>query len=123
MKRLAQFAAFLVIALLAMQPALAATPCLSGAAAPCQPGCPMSMSSMGADCPMAAAVCLGSCCTVATPQAVANLAPPEPLAIPAGVALVNPLALQAPASLSRAACCAAPFASPPLYLLNQVFRI
>lgn len=123
MKRLAPYAALLVNALLAVQPALAATVCSSAAPVPCAPGCPMSMGSTAPDCPMTSGACPSGCCAVAVPQAVAPLALPERLTTPAHAALLHTLPLLAATSPRRAVRSAAPFVSPPLYLLHQVFRI
>ena len=128
MKRLAQFAALLGMALLALQPALAALPCAVGAPAPCAPGCPMTMSDMGADCPMPASMvagaCPGSCCTMRATQPVGQLALlPRPTGASHATPVSRELTPQEATADPGIARSADPFVSPPLYLLHRVFRI
>jgi hypothetical protein len=129
MKRRIQFAAFLVIALLAVQPALAVLPCVQGAPVACTPGCPMAMSGMGPDCQMtgntATGNCPQNCCSQALPRVLAPLEAPKQLHLSM---LVSPSALSfavpaAELSLAVPAPIDARAASPPPYLLNRVFRI
>jgi hypothetical protein len=128
MKRRIQFAAILLTGLLAVQPALAALPCVQGTPATCVPGCPM-MSSMGADCHMsgmtAAGNCPQNCCSQSLPQAFAFVATPIELHLSA---IASPVALPfaLPAAELRFTVRSpidARAASPPPYLLNHVFRI
>lgn len=126
MKRLAQCGVLLVTAMLAVQPVLAELPCV--AAPSCAPNCPMS--AMGGDCPMeqsfATNGCPANCCTHVTPQAVVQPATPErlrPVAF-AAQTLSAPHAFASGQPANAAQADAAAFsASPPLYLLNRVFRI
>jgi hypothetical protein len=129
MKRRIQFAAVLVIGLLAVQPALAVLPCVQGAPVACLPGCPMTMSGMGSDCQMTGKTSTGNCpqncCSQALPRVLAPLAAPKQLhfsvlASPSALSFALPaaeLSLAVPAPIDARA------ASPPQYLLNQVFRI
>jgi hypothetical protein len=128
MKRRIQFAAVLLIGLLAVQPALAALPCVQGTPAACVSGCPM-MSSMGTDCHMngmtAAGNCPKSCCSRSLPQAFAFVATPiehhlSALTAPSALVFASSAAevrvtVRLPIDVRAA--------SPPTYLLNQVFRI
>jgi hypothetical protein len=129
MKRRIQLAAILLIGLLVVQPALAALPCIQGAPAACVPGCPMTMSGMGSDCHMtgqtATGNCPQSCCSRSLPQAFAFVATPKELNLSA---LASPVAVsfvEAAADLRFTVRLPidARAASPPAYLLNQVFRI
>jgi hypothetical protein len=129
MKRRIQFAAILLVGLLAVQPALAALPCVQGTPAACVPGCPMIMSTMGPDCHMngmtAAGSCSQSCCPESLPQVFAFVATPKELNVSA---LASPVALAfaLPAAELRFTVqlpIDALTASPPPYLLNRVFRI
>jgi hypothetical protein len=133
MKQLIQFVSVSVIALLAVQPAHAGVPCVLGAPVACVPGCPMVMSGMAPDCPMngpatsqmTAADCPQNCCAHALPPAVIPLAASGKLK-PAAPALFHLLQAALPVSGSALALGAptdAQFASPPRYILNQVFRI
>jgi hypothetical protein len=127
MKRIAQFAAVLAIALLIAQPVVAGATCLFGPAAACISGCPMA--GMGPDCPMGgqtlATSCPMDCCSHAALQAS------EPLAAPSKVRVVaQPIALAEPFQNSIANPKAAAreiieiqSVSPPRYILNKVFRI
>ena len=133
MKRLIQFVAASVIALLAVQPALAGVPCTHGVPVACAPGCPMAMSNMAPDCPMNGTVanqmtatdCPQNCCTHALLQPV-NLwpasvklkfaAPTPAIALPAAISTLE-LASGFNGSIQVRS------ASPPLRILLHVFRI
>lgn len=128
MKRLAQFGVLLVAAILAAQPVLAELSCTARRATSCVPNCPMS--AMAGDCPMehsqAINRCPGNCCTRVVPQAIIQPAAPERLRPVALMASGLPaLYAFAPRSMASAAHAHASglSASPPLYLLNRVFRI
>jgi hypothetical protein len=129
-RRLTQFVAILVVVCFAaVQPAMGGLSCAARMHAACAPGCPMTMSGMGADCPMASQMaansCAQNCCAQAQPQAVV---------LPAAVKELHLAVLASPAAFSAETCASGPdFArraavaaesdTPPLYLLNQVFRI
>lgn len=132
MKRLLQFAALALVALLAAQPALAGTSCNMGEPdkAPCAPGCGMQMSEMGADCQMhqqaVGPFCDQTCCRDGLPAGLAQLAGGDKqrpqradlsyLVSPVGMANEG-TASKAPPPLPLAST------SPPRYILFQVFRI
>ena len=129
MRRRVQFVAVLVIALLALQPILAGVPCAFGMSETCAAGCPMAMNGMGPDCPMTGrmttADCPSDCCTHTLPQAAMFPATPGrvKLAVPAHSAVLPEIVFtpgQAPAPQAQIE---ARIASPPRYILNQVFRI
>ena len=92
MKRGFQFAAVAVVLLLAVQPAMAGVACATSGMA--RAACPMGMSEMGADCPMAHGLvtdCSQDCCNHSAPKAmVLPAAPAKPMATaawgPAGYA-------------------------------------
>lgn len=123
MKRLLQTVAVLVASVLAVQPALAALACSA------ESRCPMAMSEMGPDCPMAhsleAANCSPDCCdhsTLGASQSWVTLSRPKNHAVDpapaAGIVVFSTPAvgrgiLPDPATQS----------SPPRYILHQVFRI
>lgn len=131
MKRLFQFVAVAVVALLAAQPALAALPCNMGApvCGPCAHCCGKTMSHMGMACQMphmiAGVGCDQNCCHDALPRAVAQLtAGSKPkvgrteylAAMPQVVAGVDLAFVAAPPGKAAAA-------APARYILFQVFRI
>jgi hypothetical protein len=126
MKRAFQFAAMLMVELLAVQPALAAATCATGGVA--RAACPMGMSEMGAECPMmqgVAAECTQDCCNHSVPKAmVLPAAPAKPNLLAAGAA-VSPVFQVEPAAISQSSWqpAVAASSSPPLHLLNRVFRI
>lgn len=126
MKRVFQFAAMVVVLLLAAQPALAGVACATGGMA--RAACPMGMSEMGSDCPMAyglAADCTRDCCDRTTTKAVVlPAAPIKPRTLVASAVVST--AVEPPISAVLRADWLAPMAvssSPPHYLLNRVFRI
>jgi len=131
MKRFIQFAAFIAVALLAAQPALAGLPCEMGTSASghCAPCCHKAMSRMGMDCPMhhqvTASGCGQSCCHDALPLGVAELAAGvKPKAGRTDFFAVAPQI----ASEANAPFVAAPpgntcARAPARYILFQVFRI
>ena len=122
MRRGLQFVGLLVIGLLAAGPAFAGLHCVMSAADVAS-ACPMDMSNMGSDCPMPrmdVLTCVSDCCAQQAPavtakQLVAEKAPPVaamPL-LTATVKLVwDGAALRVPETNS-----------PPVYVLNRVFRI
>jgi len=129
MKRIAQFAAVLAIALFVAQPALAGSICIFGQSATCVTGCPMAMDNMGPDCPMASGMvasgCSMDCCPGAAMQASEPLAAANKwrtavqtlaLADASEISAANPVAV-GPISVKFRGV------SPPRYILNQVFRI
>ncbi len=128
MKRLAQFAAALVIGLLAGQPVAEALGCSRHMCA-MPSACPMEMSVMPPDCPMAKPMpsveCFPSCCGHALPQpASVNSAPMEPVKVQA---VLLPAAILTEPSVETAAAVVQPVpivsSSPPRFLLNRAFRI
>ena len=129
MKRIVQFAAILAIALLLVQPALAASACLFGPAVACVTGCPMAMGGMRPNCPMSsqmvASSCPMDCCShsasqatepVATADKMRAVAQPLTLAEFAVIPISNPALAAREINEIRGV-------SPPLTILNQVFRI
>jgi hypothetical protein len=119
----------LAIAFFAAQPVLAAIACAPAQPAAGVPECPMAMDGMGADCPMAglasANECSPNCCTRVFPQALAPFVTSEKLRLALSIAFIA-----LPVAPATAKASAASFtrietrsASPPLYILNQVFRI
>ena len=141
MKKLLQIVAFLVVALLVAQPALAGLPC-SAAIAPaagCMPGCgmatmqahmsQMSSGQMSTDCPMAPAVssdgCQQNCCHAALLQSFAQPATGAKSAT-AGTEQFVPAA-QTLSIASQAVLLSQQTepgsSAPPLRILFQVFRI
>lgn len=126
MKRAFQFAAVAVVLLLAVQPALAGVACETSGMT--RAACPMGMSEMGVDCPMAhgmMADCGQNCCEHATSTAVvlpAALAKPRLLAAGSAVSVAVELhvAVAPRPDWLPAMTTTSP---PPRYLLNCVFRI
>lgn len=129
MKRLAYFVCLLVIALPALQLAVFGLPCVFGPTAACVPGCPMQMSGMSPDCPMAVrtlhANCERNCCSHPRLQTIGPLAASDKLRLvalapstiePAQASVPDPIFLAQTGIEIRSA-------SPPIYILNQVFRI
>ena len=125
MKRGLQFVAVLIVSFLAGAPVLAGLACAAQPVAGSD--CPMDMSNMANDCPMSHASvreCPLDCCarsqSVVVAQDVVFLKQRhvvEPLAVPGGVADGARREL-AVADLSVRA-----MSSPPVYILNRVFRI
>jgi hypothetical protein len=131
MKRILQFVAVVVIALLAAQPALAGMSCEMGTPASmhCAPCCHKAMSRLGMSCPMhhkvAASDCDQNCCHNALPQGVALLAAGvKPKAGSAEFIAVAPrLVTNADAAFVGAPPGNTVAAVPARYILFQVFRI
>lgn len=126
MKRLGQFGVLLVAAILVAQPVLAEVPCAAGAATACSAKCPMIAT--GGECPMGQSMapeCANDCCTQVVPQAVVQPASPEKLRAYAAPAAVTAPRILISGVAANAALTATPgiFESPPIYLLNRVFRI
>lgn len=126
MKRGFQFAAVAVVLLLAVQPALAGVACATSGMA--RATCPMGMSEMGADCPMAhglTAGCTQDCCNDTAPKPVLLPAVPvKPRLLGASIA-ISPvveldIAVAAQPDWLPSLATASP---PPRYLLHCVFRI
>lgn len=127
MKRIIQFVAVMVIAVLALSPAAEGLACLTHMAGRAS-ACPMGMGELGPDCQMARDVATGcdtDCCNhPAPPIAAAWAATTKPKGV-AAVALTA-LVVNAPAVAAVPAVKAmepAMEASPPRYVLNRVFRI
>jgi hypothetical protein len=129
MKRFAQFALVLAVGLLVTNPVFASSICVFGLSTACVPDCPMPMGGMSSDCPMANPVlapgCPVNCCSHATLEAtepftaahkVRGVAQPAALAELAEIAIAEPVAVQRVSIGIRGA-------PPPIYILNQVFRI
>jgi hypothetical protein len=137
MKRLLQFVAMVVVALLIAQPALAGVSCDVGASsvAGCTPGCgmasmgQMSPSSMGANCPMSPEIssdgCAQNCCLNGLAQVVAqpvagaksNLAKPlQFVPVAETLAVATPEFAVSPRTQFNSS-------APPRYILFQVFRV
>jgi hypothetical protein len=131
MKRLFQFVAVVVVALLAAQPALAALPCNMGAPAcgPCAHCCGKTMSHMGMACQMAhkiaGAGCDQNCCHDALPRAVAQLTAGVKPKAGGTVYLASEPQIVAgtDASLVAEPPGKPAAAAPARYILFQVFRI
>ncbi|HEY2860636.1 MAG TPA: hypothetical protein VGJ21_19610 [Terracidiphilus sp.] len=125
MRRLLQISAMLVITLVALQPALdgLARSIWMG------PACPMGMSAMSADCPMAQqaaqAGCAQDCCNHALPQSavISAIAAKPKGGAPAPMITATAAPLQVQATSASVTMPAASSSPPPLYILNQVFRI
>jgi hypothetical protein len=127
LKRQFQLFAMVLTALLAGGPSLAAAACtfsstMFGAS------CPMGMAKMDADCPMAqslAADCSQECCNRAqSPAVVIPGVPGKPKLLAIALHFVQLAAISIPTAGSTAQ--PVPLrvaASPPLHLLNCVFRI
>jgi hypothetical protein len=122
MKRTLQLVAVLVMGLLAGAPVLAGVRCVMSAAGMAS-ACPMDMSNMGSDCPMPrmdVLACVSDCCAQQAPavtakQLVAEKASPAtamPLPTPAVKVVWAGVLLRVPET-----------SSPPVYVLNRVFRI
>jgi hypothetical protein len=131
MKKLIQFVAVALVAVLAVQPALAGLTCgmMPSASVPCASKCEMAMHRMGASCPMrhhdTGSGCQQDCCRHGWPPAVvqsAFKATPKPSATP------FLLAVPVPASAGIAAFAVPPpedigASGPDRHVLLQVFRI
>jgi hypothetical protein len=125
MKRFIQFAAVVLMGLMAVQPAMAVLPCVEGEHAACVPGCPMTANGMSGDCHTNSMAATGNCRPESLPQVFAWIGTPKELHLSA---LASPVAaaFAIPAAELRFAvrlAIDARAASPPRYLLNQVFRI
>jgi hypothetical protein len=129
MKRFAQFVCLLAIAILGIQPVFAGIACTLAGADTCVPDCPMAMGAMAADCPMAGQMamsdCPPDCCTHTISQAIASPAAPEKfrLVISAVLMALPGTSIAERASAPSFAPIESRSGSPPLYLLNQIFRI
>ncbi|HKF49564.1 MAG TPA: hypothetical protein VKB38_19545 [Terracidiphilus sp.] len=126
MKRVSQYVAVMVIALLAGLPAVEGLACSKHMASRAA-ACTMGAAEMGPDCPMGRelASCEMECCSHSAPQVAAAWATavkPKAVAISTVVAtvLISASVTAAPAGRSMDP---APAASPPRYVLNRVFRI
>jgi hypothetical protein len=127
LKYLLKNVVLLVIGLLAAQPVLSSLNCAAWMARTCAPGCPMAMTSMGPDCPMLSITdaegCSQKCCTqveALLPRTSADKSKTTiqvPVAALAGVLQADRLEIPAVEAGDRRAD------SPPLYILNRVFRI
>jgi hypothetical protein len=129
MKHLLKTAGLLIIGLLAAQPVLSSLSCAAGLAAACARGCPMAMSSMAPDCPMSGMSDSESCAQNCCPQNTINAVLPRAARDKSKVTIHIPVAAFAGAFASArfenpALGSLDPRAdSPPIYILNQVFRI
>jgi len=134
MKYLLKTAVIVVIGLLAAQPVLSSLSCAAGLVPACVPGCPMATSSMAPDCPMtdmmpagmtAGEGCSQNCCTqnsvIAVLLRVTTAKSRTWILIPAAAPGSEYLSagLERPAGESLETR----VDSPPIYILNQVFRI
>jgi hypothetical protein len=124
MRRLLQIAATLVITLLALQPALDGLACSLSMG----PACPMGMGTMSPDCPMAQQTAQAGCPDCrnhALPQSAVMTAilikPKSGATSPMIATVAEPLPVQAASAAGYMP--AASSSPPPLYVLNQVFRI
>jgi hypothetical protein len=131
MKKVLQFVAVALVAVLATQPTLAGMTCglkpfpgMTGAAA-----CDMAMNQMGESCPMhshgAGTDCLLECCRNGWPQAVIQSASKaRPKAVGTRFLLSTPsIASAGVALLSAPPADALAAAAPDRHILLQVFRI
>lgn len=125
MRRAFQFAAGILALTVAVQPLAAAATC--GMASPAS--CPIGMSEMSPDCPMAQQMaeeaCMQDCCNHAVPRAAA---PAVATAIRrvGMVTAATTAAVAAPETSRQRTAIGPPVSvssSPPSYILNQVFRI
>ena len=130
MKNLLKTAVLIVVSLLAAQPVLSSWSCAAGMAPLCAQGCPMAMAGMGQECPMtgmsAANECIQDCCARNAVNAVLPKAATVKLraghdswlSVLAGAAEIGPVDVQrSEIDGGRRAD------SPPVYLVNRVFRI
>jgi hypothetical protein len=131
MKKVLQFVAIALVAILATQPALAGLTCgmkpspsMSAAA-----DCDMAMNQMGTSCPMhshgAGTDCLQECCRNGWPQAVVQSASKaKPKAVSTQFILAAPSIASAGVAVSAAPPAEAlAAAAPDRHVLLQVFRI
>ena len=125
---MAQFAALVVVLLLAGLPAAEALTCPLRVSRDAV-ACPMGMGGAHSDCPMKQRLsgneCLRDCCNCGLPKLVGPIAVPVQLKQGTSVQFV---ALDAPGREAEHAAAAAPdgpavSSSPPRYILNRVFRI
>jgi hypothetical protein len=129
MKHLLKSAVLLVIGLLAAQPVLSSLNCAAGLAAACAPGCSMAMSSMAPDCPMsgmsATEGCPQNCCTQNSVNAVLPKAATDKSKVTIHVPVAALASVDAAAGPEKPAAESldARIDTPPLYILNRVFRI
>lgn len=131
MKKVLQFVAVALVAVLATQPAIAGLTCglRTSSVASCVLAFGMTMSQMGANCPLhhhqTGTGCLQDCCRKGWPQALVQSASK---ARPKAVGTQLFLAVPTPAQAGIAAF-ATPLpediaaAAPPRYILLRVFRI
>jgi hypothetical protein len=121
MKRVSQFAAAILILLLGVQPALLGAACAMNGAT--RAACPLCMSAIGADCPMAQG--MAACCNRIDLGAVvlpAIPAKPRPARASARILVAAELHSSAVAP-SRGLPPVIDSSPPPRYLLSRVFRI
>ena len=127
MKRIVQFAAVVVVSLLAGLPFAEVLTCPLSAEA-VSAVCPMGINEASADCPMAqlaANECLRDCCNCGLPKLVGPIAVSVQAKLGVPVQFVG---LAASGGEAQRAMPAAPdeptvSSSPPRYILNRVFRI
>jgi hypothetical protein len=122
MRRTLPFAAVLAIGLLIIGPAFAGVRCVMSAADAAS-ACPMDMSNMGSDCPMPrmdVLACVSDCCAQQAPAVTAKHWVAEKAFTVAEMPVLtvteklvwDGIALRVPETNS-----------PPVYVLNRVFRI
>jgi hypothetical protein len=125
MKPAFQFAAGILALSMALQPLAAAASC--GMASPAS--CPMGMSEMSPDCPiaqqMADAACMQDCCNHAVSRTAVPAVAPATRKV-GNVMAATTATVALPEKLNQRAAIgssASGSSSPPPYILNQVFRI
>ena len=120
MKRAFQVAAMIVILLLGVQPALEGAACAMGGAMPT--ACPLCMSAMGTDCPMAQGMV--DCCNRTPLKAVILAAiPAKPRSAAASSRTSTGLALLFSAVAPSRWLPVVISSPPPPFLFSRVFRI
>lgn len=127
MKKFTHFAASVALAIFVLQQAVSGMACTPTHRAICAVDCPMA-AGMGADCvmasQMASSACPPNCCAHAVPQAMASLAALQKLHnVVLTAAVTLPVVLPMDRAETLSTLVERPTASPPLYILNQVFRI
>jgi hypothetical protein len=129
MKRITQFSAVVFLALLTVQPVLASLSCALGGVRGGASSCPMGMSEMGADCPMAShmvdAGCSQNCCAQAGLPTRGAAVKADKLRVDGLSAAVAALVTYAQSGRTTGTDRRSGVRgdSPPRHILNQVFRI
>ncbi len=128
MKRQFQIFAMLLTVLLAGGPSLTAAACTINNIA-MGASCPMGMAEMGASCPMAQSLatadCSGDCCNRAqSPVVAVQDVPVKPTVLAIALHFEQPIAMStAKTDSTPESASSRVAASPPLHVLNCVFRI